>query len=162
MFLNNKLYDAFKWVAQFLLPGLATLYFALSNVWDLPYTEQIVGTIVAFDVFLGVILGISNIQYQSAERMETRFESDSSWFNAKADVSSNVLSMDPKLYDILKWSTLIFLPACGTLYFALSGIWGFPYGEQVVGTIAAVTTFMGLMLGISTYQYNKETEIIKS
>ena len=61
-----------------------------------------------------------------------------------------------KAYDILKWIAQIFLPALGTLYFALSGIWGFPYGEQVVGTITAVDAFLGAILGISTKMYNKE------
>lgn len=64
--------------------------------------------------------------------------------------------MSNKIYDILKWVALVVLPAVATLYFALSGIWGFPYGEQVVGTITAVDTFLGALLGISTYNYNKE------
>ena len=61
-----------------------------------------------------------------------------------------------KVYDVLKWIALYLLPALGTLYFALSGIWGFPYGEQVVGTITAVDTFIGVLLGISTVNYNKQ------
>lgn len=61
-----------------------------------------------------------------------------------------------KVYDILKWMTQYLLPALGTLYFALSGIWGFPYGEEVVGTIVALTAFMGVLLGISTSEYKKE------
>lgn len=61
-----------------------------------------------------------------------------------------------KMYDILKWVAQFLLPALGTLYFALAGIWGFPYGEQVVGTITAVDTFLGVVLGISTMQYKKE------
>ena len=61
-----------------------------------------------------------------------------------------------KAYDILKWVALVLLPALGTLYFALAGIWGFPYGEQIVGTITAVDTFLGVTLGISTVQYNKK------
>lgn len=61
-----------------------------------------------------------------------------------------------KTYDILKWMALVLLPALGTLYFALAGIWGFPYGEQIVGTITAVDTFLGVILGISTVQYNKK------
>lgn len=64
--------------------------------------------------------------------------------------------MSDKIYDILKWVALIFIPALGTLYFALSTIWGLPYGEQIVGTLTAVDTFLGALLGISTYQYNKE------
>lgn len=60
------------------------------------------------------------------------------------------------VYDILKWIAQILLPAIGTLYFALAGIWGFPYGEQVVGTITAIDAFLGAILGISTKMYNKE------
>ena len=66
--------------------------------------------------------------------------------------------MSDKIYDILKWVALIFIPALGTLYFALSTIWGLPYGEEIVGTLTAVDTFLGALLGISTYQYNKEEE----
>lgn len=61
-----------------------------------------------------------------------------------------------KTYDKLKWIAQILLPAIGTLYFALAQIWGFPYAEQIVGTITAVDTFLGILLGISTYNYNKE------
>jgi hypothetical protein len=60
-----------------------------------------------------------------------------------------------KVYDILKWIALVFLPALGTLYFALSGIWGLPYGEEVVGTIMAIDTFLGALIGISNINYNK-------
>ena len=67
--------------------------------------------------------------------------------------------MSNKVYDILKWISLFLLPAIGTLYFALAGIWGFPYGEQVVGTITAVDTFLGVVLGISTARYNKRIDM---
>ena len=60
-----------------------------------------------------------------------------------------------KTYDVLKWVAQYLLPASGTLYFALASIWGFPYGEEVVGTITAVDAFLGVLLGISTAQYNK-------
>lgn len=60
-----------------------------------------------------------------------------------------------KVYDVLKWIAQIVLPALGALYFGLSSIWGLPYGEEVVGTIAVVDTFLGALLGISTAQYNK-------
>lgn len=63
MKLSNKTYDVLKWIAQYLLPGLGTLYFALASIWGLPYGEQIVGTITAVDTFLGVILGISTAEY---------------------------------------------------------------------------------------------------
>ena len=61
--------------------------------------------------------------------------------------------MNNKIYDILKWIALIVLPAIGTLYFALAGIWHFPYGEEIVGTITAVDTFLGAILGISNISY---------
>lgn len=64
--------------------------------------------------------------------------------------------MSNKVYDILKYVAQIVLPALGTLYFALAAIWGLPYGEQVVGTITAVDAFLGAVLGIASYNYNKE------
>ena len=66
--------------------------------------------------------------------------------------------MSNRVYDILKWIALYLLPALGTLYFTLSGIWGFPYGEQIVGTITALDTFLGVILGISKASYNKRGE----
>ena len=66
------------------------------------------------------------------------------------------MKLSNKVYDVLKYITQIVLPAIGTLYFALSGIWGLPYAEQVVGTITAIVTFLGVLLGISSANYKKE------
>ncbi len=66
-----------------------------------------------------------------------------------------------KAYDVLKFIAQIVLPALGTLYFALATIWGFPYGEEIVGTITAVDAFLGALLGISTVQYNNNKELHK-
>ena len=63
-----------------------------------------------------------------------------------------------KVYYVLKWIAQYLLPALGTLYFALARVWGFPFGEEIVATLAAVDTFLGVILGISTAQYNKEKE----
>lgn len=71
------------------------------------------------------------------------------------------MKLSNKVYDILKWIAMYLLPALGTLYFALAGIWNFPYGEQVVGTITAVDTFLGVLLGISTAQYQKDKNTIE-
>lgn len=60
---SKNTYDFLKWVAQFLLPAAGTLYFALASIWNLPYGEQVVGTITAVDTFLGVLLGISSNAY---------------------------------------------------------------------------------------------------
>ena len=69
------------------------------------------------------------------------------------------MKMENKTYDILKWVAMILLPAAGTLYFALAGIWGLPYAEQIVGTITAIDTFLGVILGLSSNQYNKNKEV---
>lgn len=67
MNISNETYDILKWIAQYFLPALGTLYFAVASIWGLPYGEQIVGTITAVDTFLGVILGISSAAYNKAD-----------------------------------------------------------------------------------------------
>ena len=61
--------------------------------------------------------------------------------------------MSNKMYDVLKWIAMVVLPALATLYFALAGIWGLPYGKEIVGTITAVDTFIGVILGISAMTF---------
>ena len=63
------------------------------------------------------------------------------------------MQFNNKMYDILKHIVQLVLPATGTLYFALSQIWGLPFGEEVVGTIVAITTFLGVSLKISNTNY---------
>lgn len=64
MTLSNKTYDTLKWVAQILLPALGGLYFAFSDLWNLPKTAEVVGSIAAIDTFLGVLLGITASGYK--------------------------------------------------------------------------------------------------
>ncbi len=79
--MSNNLYDVLKWIAQIALPALATLYFALAEIWGFPYAAEVVGTITAVDAFLGVILGVSTLRYRAAELDEiTREELDSMGF----------------------------------------------------------------------------------
>ena len=66
--------------------------------------------------------------------------------------------MSNRTYDVLKYIAQIVLPAIGTLYFALASIWGFPYAEQVVGTITALDTFLGVILKVSSDSYYKGKE----
>ena len=66
-----------------------------------------------------------------------------------------MFEMSNRTYDVLKYIALIVLPAIGTLYFALASIWGLPYGEQIVGTITAIDTFLGAILKISTDHYEE-------
>lgn len=67
--------------------------------------------------------------------------------------------MSNKTYDILKYIAQVVVPAVGTLYFALAGIWGFPYGEQIVGTLTAIDTFLGVLLKLSSDNYYKYKEL---
>ena len=66
--------------------------------------------------------------------------------------------MSNKVYDALKWIALVALPALTALWLTLANIWGFPYAEAIGATMAAITTFLGALLGISSYQYNKSLE----
>lgn len=69
MKLSGKLYDFLKYVAQIVLPGLATLYVTIAGIWGLPYAEAISGTIMAVDFFLGALLKISSDQYFSTRQI---------------------------------------------------------------------------------------------
>lgn len=62
--------------------------------------------------------------------------------------------MSEKVYKVLKYMAQVGLPALGTLYFVLAGIWDFPDGEEIVGTITAIDTCLGSLLLISTAKYN--------
>lgn len=64
--MSNKIYDVLKFVAQILLPAVATLYFALAEVWGLPYGSEVVATITAVDAFLGAVLQISTNKYNKS------------------------------------------------------------------------------------------------
>jgi Putative phage holin Dp-1 len=61
--------------------------------------------------------------------------------------------MSNKFYNIMKGIALVYLPALGTLYYAMAGLWGIPYAEEVVGTIVAIDTFLGVVLHISSGNY---------
>lgn len=63
-----------------------------------------------------------------------------------------------KSYDIAKRFVQVILPAIAALYFGLANIWGLPSAEQVVGSLAVITTFLGVILGLSTNRYNRSSE----
>ena len=72
--MSNKVYDILKFIAQIVLPALATLYLALAGIWGLPYGEEISGTIMAIDFFLGTLLGISTDKYKRRLAEEKKLE----------------------------------------------------------------------------------------
>ena len=67
VFLSNKAYDRLKWVAQVALPALALFYISVSPLWGLPKQEEVTGTIVALDLLLGALLGLSHVQYKNSD-----------------------------------------------------------------------------------------------
>lgn len=68
------------------------------------------------------------------------------------------LILPDKVYDILKWIVILFLPASATLYNTLALIWKLPYAEEITKTITAIVTFLGAVLMISNYNYKKKEE----
>lgn len=78
MKMSNKVYDILKWIAQYALPAIATLVVAVAGIWQLPYGEEIAGSIMAVDTFLGVLLGISTAQYNKAQKQIVTTENDAS------------------------------------------------------------------------------------
>ena len=68
------------------------------------------------------------------------------------------MKLPDSVYNILKWITMIVLPALATAYVGLAAIWGWPYADQVAKTTAVICTLLGALLGISTAQYNKDSK----
>lgn len=62
--MTNNTYDTLKYIAQIVLPALATLYTGLAQIWSLPFAIKIPATIMAIDTFLGVLLKISTNKYK--------------------------------------------------------------------------------------------------
>ena len=155
MILNNRVYDILKWVAQLVLPAMATLWYALATVWNFPLTDQVLGTIVAVNVCLGVMLKISDSQWSLTKRLEGANVLGHSEFEEDEKAVSLSGGLSPVTYNFLKWLTIFGLPALGTLYFTLAELWGFPYGPQIVATVTAAATFLGVLLGVSSAQFKK-------
>ena len=65
------------------------------------------------------------------------------------------MKLPDKLYDILKWVTMIVIPALATAYVGFAGIWSWPFADEIAKTAAVVCTLLGALLGISTAEYNK-------
>lgn len=62
--------------------------------------------------------------------------------------------MSPALYDKMKFTVQTALPAISTLYFTLGAIWDLPAVTQVIGTLAALATFLGVLVGVSSKTYS--------
>lgn len=75
-----------------------------------------------------------------------------------SDESNTSTLLNNKQYDVIKYLTVVLLPAVGTLYFALSQIWGLPAGEAVLGTLAAIQVFIAATMRVTTKQYEESGE----
>ena len=64
-----------------------------------------------------------------------------------------------KIYDVLKYLALIVFNALGVFYKTIATIWKLPYENEVALTCSAIALFIGTLIGISSYNYNK-TELI--
>lgn len=73
----------------------------------------------------------------------------------QAEQPKTTFVMSSGVYDFLKKLAQIWLPALGTLYFALAAIWGLPAADKVTGTVIAIDTFLGVLLNVSKGQYEK-------
>ena len=67
-----------------------------------------------------------------------------------------MFKMSGKIYDVLKYVAMFFLPALAILVKTVFAIWGIPYGEEISATIVAVNAFLGACLGISSISYQKD------
>ena len=70
------------------------------------------------------------------------------------------MKLSDKTYDALKWICLVLFPALAFGYGQLSDIWHLPLAEEIPSTINLIATVMGILLGISTYNYKQENNII--
>lgn len=65
--LKNSTYDVVKWAVTIFLPAFGALYFGIAQIWGLPAAEQVVGTVVTLEIFLGTLIGISSKQYNNSD-----------------------------------------------------------------------------------------------
>lgn len=68
MVLSEKWYTFLKWFALICLPAFGTFYAVVGTTWSLPYVEQIKTTCLAFGTLIGACIGVSNMNYYSAEK----------------------------------------------------------------------------------------------
>lgn len=151
MRLSTRTYDVMKWITLILLPAASTLYLALATTWGLPNPTVVAGVIAAFDVFLATILGI-NLGYFGARRQDSAFKKEAVQTIA---LDNGDWIFNKQTYEALTWIAQVLLPALAALYLALSASLGLPNVDQVVASIMALDTFLGILLGFSTAQYMK-------
>lgn len=74
--MSNKTYDILKWIALVFLPALQVLWLGLGKIWGFPYLVEIGATIACVDVFLGTLLGVSNVRYNATNTLQTTYNTE--------------------------------------------------------------------------------------
>lgn len=164
MKISNNTYDILVFIAKIVLPALAALYVTLAGYWGLPYPEKVSGSIMAIDLLLAALLGLAKSQYgpQTITTRQLAVELGVTP-NVQNDRPTGVfIKLSKEQYDWLMVVAMYILPALATLVLLLSFTWHWPYQEELMATFAGVDAFLGAILAVSTAQYNKEVEALKT
>lgn len=65
------------------------------------------------------------------------------------------MKLNDKVYDVLKWVSLIALDAVGVAYESLASVWNLPFGDEVMKTCTIISILIGALIGISNHNYKK-------
>ena len=68
------------------------------------------------------------------------------------------MKLNDKIYNVLKWVSLIALDAVGLAYQSLAEVWKLPYGTEIMTTCSIISVLIGALIGVSTYTYNKQNK----
>jgi len=149
--ISNQVYDTLKWITTIFLPAITVLYVSLSDVWGLPYTTEVSGTLTAVVIFLGALLQISTLEYKTSMYVLMNV---GPLVRQESAVATGALSMKPQTYDLIRFIAQVVLPGIATFYVTLAQIWGLALSVEISGTIMAVVLFINTLLQISTMKHN--------
>lgn len=66
--------------------------------------------------------------------------------------------LSDKAFNVIRFLCELLVPAIGALYFGIAKIWNLPFGQEIVGTCACISTFLGAFIGVSRNEYNKQQD----
>lgn len=67
MKLSNKAFDIIRFLCELLVPGIGALYYGVSQIWGLPFGEEVTATCACVATFLGIFVGINRASYNKGE-----------------------------------------------------------------------------------------------
>lgn len=131
--MNDRVYDAIKWIALLVIPSLAGVVAAISEIWSMAINPELISALTGMSAIIGAMLTLSSGLYYT-----------------KADVPIPTIPL--KVYKVLQDMTLYYLPAVATLYYVISLFMHVDYVMPVVETIIVIQVFLGLILGTYSTQ----------